>query len=566
MSKESSAAIAADEANGASRGLKGPSLPSGPRAGQPSMRKPPSLSTFALPTLSTRAPSESLLNSLAVLIARLPLEHRDVLRTVTELIKVTARQSRETKMPMSNLLLVFCPSLAMSPPLLRVLCEGEGIWNGPPKGVEDPVVVDIKRNEDEVVDIRPESPIEDACNEEEVPPEPSINTEMDEEAVKEEKKAKRESMGLGTLGSGPRPRGGTRRVPVPTLIMDDSYEVSSNHEAVESPPAVQPVKPESVPPSPDRVSLKETTFPVYPAHSPPPLTSSSDSLSTTSNSSGSEVPEVLDTEQASLKTAEPMQKPIVKIQSESPSSSPVSMRQTIFGTPVHFPSAASVPTTPISRSKLTLSYSSSSPDLGPATASPTRPTRTKKPSLQLLFHKHSMSSLLLRSQPSPAPSLPPSPHSTVSSVPPVLDMAIEHSPFSLGLTMDETSDEHSAVPVEDAASDVQKQSGTPTSPSPSDITLKTATGSSSSTSNGDFSRASSSSSAVAPTLFYTPVSRHRPLESMPSQTSFRSAVSTYSLFDLEDKSLDEEDDWARSVLMAADAGADSHGQAIATGN
>lgn len=32
-------------------------------------------------------------------------------------------------MPMTNLLLVFCPSLHMNPPLLRALCDAEGIWD-----------------------------------------------------------------------------------------------------------------------------------------------------------------------------------------------------------------------------------------------------------------------------------------------------------------------------------------------------------------------------------------------------------------------------------------------------
>ena len=41
---------------------------------------------------------------------------------------MTAKRSRQTKMPLSNLLLVFCPTLNMSPPLLKVLCENEYIW------------------------------------------------------------------------------------------------------------------------------------------------------------------------------------------------------------------------------------------------------------------------------------------------------------------------------------------------------------------------------------------------------------------------------------------------------
>ncbi|KAF7298216.1 Rho-GAP domain-containing protein [Mycena chlorophos] len=125
----------------------GPSLPSGPRNGQ-MMRKPPSLSTLAQPNFtSLRAPSASLINALRNLINQLPRENRDLLRTVTDLIRATAKQSKETKMPLSNLLLVFCPSLNMNPPLLRVLCEAESVW-------EEPPIVDIKRQSYGVLDIR----------------------------------------------------------------------------------------------------------------------------------------------------------------------------------------------------------------------------------------------------------------------------------------------------------------------------------------------------------------------------------------------------------------------------
>ena len=53
-------------------------------------------------------------------------------------------------MPLSNLLLVFCPSLSMTPPLLKVLCEAEGIWGGvdDEEGEEEQgvdLVIDIRR-------------------------------------------------------------------------------------------------------------------------------------------------------------------------------------------------------------------------------------------------------------------------------------------------------------------------------------------------------------------------------------------------------------------------------------
>lgn len=94
------------------------------------MRKPPSLSTLATPSFTGVPPSDSLRNLLSSLIARLPQENRDLLLTVTEVVKLTAQRSHETKMPLSNLLLVLCPSLNMNPTLLQALCECEGIWDG----------------------------------------------------------------------------------------------------------------------------------------------------------------------------------------------------------------------------------------------------------------------------------------------------------------------------------------------------------------------------------------------------------------------------------------------------
>jgi hypothetical protein len=145
-------------------GTGGPGLPSGPKVGIPAgpkagmsmqqLRKPPSLSTLAMPTFSgTPPPSKPLRNALKSLIGQLPVENRDLLRTVTELIKVTAKESRQTKMPLSNLLLVFCPSLNMNPPLLRVLCEAEDIWD---TAVYESPVMDIKRDSNDVLDISTE--------------------------------------------------------------------------------------------------------------------------------------------------------------------------------------------------------------------------------------------------------------------------------------------------------------------------------------------------------------------------------------------------------------------------
>lgn len=97
----------------------------------PNLRKPPSLSTLAMPSFSGMRPaSHNLISALRSLIVKLPRENRDLLRTVVELINATAKESKMTKMPLSNLLMVFLPSLNISAQLLRVLCEEERIWFG----------------------------------------------------------------------------------------------------------------------------------------------------------------------------------------------------------------------------------------------------------------------------------------------------------------------------------------------------------------------------------------------------------------------------------------------------
>ncbi|KAI8993795.1 hypothetical protein BD414DRAFT_480460 [Trametes punicea] len=107
------------------------------------LRKPPSLSTLAMPTFAGMHLSDAQVNALSFLISRLPPENRDLLYTVVELIKLTAARSKDTKMPLGNLLLVFCPSLNMSPSLLRVLCEAESIWEGPPDTNQETAVAAV---------------------------------------------------------------------------------------------------------------------------------------------------------------------------------------------------------------------------------------------------------------------------------------------------------------------------------------------------------------------------------------------------------------------------------------
>ena len=153
INKETQLNIAsAEAAHHSTRSVKpGQGLPTGGPKGGFALRKPPSLSTLAMPTFNGLPPaSKPLVAAVRTLIAQLPIENRDLLHTVVDLIKATARGSKETKMPLSNLLLVFTPSLNMTPPLLKVLCEAEGIWteDGVDKEYGDSVeegVIDIRR-------------------------------------------------------------------------------------------------------------------------------------------------------------------------------------------------------------------------------------------------------------------------------------------------------------------------------------------------------------------------------------------------------------------------------------
>lgn len=60
---------------------------------------------------------------LKVLMNRLPRENYDLLHEISKLLRITAQNSKATKMPLSNLLLVFCPSLQLSPTFLKVVIE-----------------------------------------------------------------------------------------------------------------------------------------------------------------------------------------------------------------------------------------------------------------------------------------------------------------------------------------------------------------------------------------------------------------------------------------------------------
>ncbi|KAF8210201.1 hypothetical protein K438DRAFT_144275 [Mycena galopus ATCC 62051] len=381
------------------RGPTGPGLPSGPRSGGPQMRKPPSLSTLAMPNFnSIRPPSPSLLNALKSLIGQLPPENRDLIRTVTELIRATAKQSKETKMPLSNLLLVFCPSLNMNPPLLRVLCEAEGIWGeeeaGEPEtvAVAVPEVVDIKRQpRGSVLDIRAPGtkPVSDSESEEVV----AVHNPLPD-----------------PVPSPTRPRSpGARSQHMHPAAMYLDQEDSNDDSSLSQ--VSQMLAEDAAQPNPhsddvSSMSTSEDTSMEPRLDAPSPLLSSSaESLATPSSGPSLEhLPlegKDFDVEQPPLVIADSPDLHFNRSPRRPAISSPI-------GSPIQFPTIpGTTPVTPLSSTRPipTLSLPSlslanfppksdhNSPS-GSAPASPSSPIRRlKKPSLHLLFSKRSASPL-----------------------------------------------------------------------------------------------------------------------------------------------------------------------------
>ncbi|OCH93108.1 RhoGAP-domain-containing protein [Obba rivulosa] len=444
---------------GLSIGMSGPTLPSGPRITAPiALRKPPSLSTLAMPSFAgLRTVSESLRNALTWLVAKLPQENRDLLYTVVELIKATTSRSKETKMPLGNLLLVFCPSLNMSPTLLRVLCEADSIWQGIPKNSVDPVVLDIKptTSNDAVVAIVAGSGVSDDAD---PASSASILIANGEEGLDSQSVANSEHVSTNS---------------VLTAESDTDYEsgIDTEHkfgwpaqdtlEVVLIPP-ISPITPISLQDdSASYVSALETppggcTRSASASPQIPPLTSSSESLDTRSSMSEEPV-----SPQGSRNThsssPKPSSEPDLLINTEVVDLS-LSVPQrpvTRSRSPVPFPSSGgSSPHTPISpRKSLTLlSLPSLKPDTSftgsSSTSSPTK--RMKRPSLHLLFSRKSSSPKALitagtcataaASVPSFSPYLPTismseagsEPLASVTSLPPLLDTTISSSPIHLG--------------------------------------------------------------------------------------------------------------------------------------
>ncbi|KDQ57587.1 hypothetical protein JAAARDRAFT_193890 [Jaapia argillacea MUCL 33604] len=462
-------------------GGRGAPLPSSPRNPPTPLRKPPSLSTLALPNLSgMRPPSQPLLNALSSLIARLPRENRDLLRTAAELIKETARCSKDTKMPLSNLLLVFCPSLNMNPPLLKVLCEAEGIWNGPLKGANDPFVIDIKREETPVIEIGPVGGADYEAGDAEVD---DVDEQGDEEGL-----VLGEVDGVDDSDSDSIHDIDER--PLPTIPGVDSASSSSSQAVRSTSPSPYDFDTQTTPTTSETTSLKDDAHSYTSAsdvpststddrmylYSPPPLTSSVDSLATPSTLS--EDPSLPPHPVTNCETDE---KPVTSFVRSSPDIAdtsflplaPARPRPPHITLPIPFPSdPGSAPPSPSrfkkSPRQANVSDSERFDDKGkvktPSSPSWTsmpspRLPRIKKPSLHLLFTKRSSSSgsssmkpALPGSNHAPSPYLhsPPAassasvsspgtavtaPQTSTFSLPPQLEMAISGSPIKLQMNL-----------------------------------------------------------------------------------------------------------------------------------
>jgi hypothetical protein len=571
-------------------GQRGPPLPSGPKTGLQNLRKPPSLSTLAMPNFTgMRPPSRSFINALKSLVGQLPPENKDLVRTVSELIKATAKESGQTKMPLSNLLLVFCPSLNMNPPLLRVLCEADEIWEA------DDVssVLDIKR-EDAILDISTSPDATDTGAEDDGDENDAQGKEL-EGPVSSATTSSSPASGRSSLERrrtseertrAKKPQGPRRVAHAPVLHPGSHHTLTvvdndSAHLRTGSPD----VSSESTSLHDDGSSYISTSdtrsesvaSPFERGVSSPPPSSSAESLTTPSSSSAEPSLTHLPIEKVSLD--EPELSKTVQIAGDdelTPKRYPDSRR----GGAIHFPSVSDhSPVSPVSPRMSAPSLLLSSPvDQWTSTvpASP-RIRRLKKPSLQLLFSKRSASSLSspTASEGRPFISSPmiSSPYmqarstssgsssisTPVSAVTapqtstfalPVLDTPIESSPFRFGLGFDsQSSPESQTSPSESRPSEeLQIQVEEPLTAPPigeTPIANRYCTPSSSTLS---LLLSNSESDNLRPShLRRYPTSRTR----QASKASSLSSTSSNHLGLLGDE--EDKEDWTQSVLLAAGA-------------
>lgn len=91
-------------------------------------------------------PTAEAMTELKGLMEQLPRENYDLLHELSKFLRLTANKASTTKMPLSNLMLVFCPTLHLNPPFLKLIIERQDYFFGsgsmgevaqPPATVED---------------------------------------------------------------------------------------------------------------------------------------------------------------------------------------------------------------------------------------------------------------------------------------------------------------------------------------------------------------------------------------------------------------------------------------------
>ncbi|KAJ3724433.1 hypothetical protein C8R42DRAFT_661799 [Lentinula raphanica] len=562
-------------------GQRGPLLPSSPKAGLQGLRKPPSLSTLAMPNLSgLRPPSRSLLNVLRSLVKQLPIENRDLILTVTDLIKATAKESQQTKMPLNNLLLVFCPSLNMNPPLLKVLCEAENIWEE-----DDPYpVLDIKR-EDMVLDVSPSEAAEAADTTRSEPVlEVSIQGSDDHpltsaSTLSSSPPISAQSHERSNFESSPTSE---ERVRLRKPHGPRQHIAQVLHADVRNPiPAVQnEVHSGSIDALSDSISVQDdgssyisnsdtrsesVSSPSEHGVASPPLSSSVESLKTPYSSSAEPSLAHLPLETVYRKIDAPLEVGI----DEDDFMTPHRFLDDRLGGHIKFPTTSDEsPVTPVSprmsAPSLSLPLSpGGSPSTNSAPSSP-KARRLKKPSLQLLFNKRSVPSLKSLADGKPfisspmATSLAPSvssdssistPSSAVTAassaafiLPPVLDTNVVSSSLRVGLALEtqrSSEVQMQSLPSSGDEHPIVEPVVTPVGETP--IANRYCTPSSSTLSLPMLSQDTTAPSHLRP----YPTSRSK-------RTSKLSSASSNHLGLLDDQ--EDEEDWTQSVLLAADAG------------
>jgi len=496
-------------------GPRGPGLPSNPR--DTGLRKPPSLSTLSMPNFSgARPPSQPLKNALRALIHQLPAENRDLLRTVTELINATASEHKSTKMPLNNLLLIFCPSLSMNPPMLRALCEADDIWDLPSSTVE-------KEEED----------VQDQVAAEDSDLDAGRLADTEEESISSSRPSIDESL------SGDMYRPPSRQFDQGRTSYDSEDGNSRSRNQLFGPRHTN--APAAIFGDMHANGGDNSMF-------PPPL-SSSDSLTSPSGSSAV----------SSIDQSPPLQtdkivgwdKDKTTDVSEPSDSSFITAPMPVIGG-IQFPTfedGSSSPGLSSKRSMPSLTNSPAGSDIVQTSTAASPRKRMKRPSLTLLFSKRSASSLT-SARPvisGPISQHPPRAVSDSATTTPVsvtsrtsqfiLDTPIDDSPFKLGMGLDSTS------PVEPMQRENEALLAIPTE-SPSKSTYLT--------SRFPIDEDRLDEPSGSPASPSTPVSEAGPSHLRSRPTRGRAPTSSNHLGILDDNEEEDKEDWTRSVLLAAD--------------